>query len=176
MLMRLHSFVAIACIAFASACSTGPEDAQASSPPRDPALEARIDATRRYAAEHEAGCIADAVEVEMPAALRESCTFDSRGDLFERKDLRRLRTLPDGRSEMVLETVLEAQTPNVVAARCLCGKIEITALRNLRVIYAESAGEIGIRAQGNVTWFVDSPAQRERGASLRLVLPPRGSP
>lgn len=158
------------------ACSA-PEEAAAppAPPPRDPELVARSERTRAWSEQHAAGCVADAVEVEMPADLRELCTFDTRGHLFTRTDSRRVRELPNGGQELVLETTLEATTPNVMAARVLCGKVEIAALRKLRITFAESAGEIGVRGSGNAVWWIDDPAQRERGAGLRLLFPPRGS-
>jgi hypothetical protein len=166
------AFLLVTC----GACSA-PEEAPAppAPPPRDPELVARSERTRTWCEQHAAGCVADALEVEMPADLREHCTFDTRGKLYARTDSRRVRELPNGERELVLETTLEATTPNLMAARVLLGKVEVAALRKLRVTFAESAGAIGIRGTGNAVWWIDDPAQRERGASLRLLLPPRGS-
>ncbi|MBK9388515.1 MAG: hypothetical protein IPN34_27195 [Planctomycetes bacterium] len=170
--MRTFALLSFA-LALAAVSCTAPEEAPPPPPiSRDPVVEARIERTRTWVQEHSVGCFADAVEVEMPADLRELCTFDTRGELFKRVDSRQMRDTTAGRSELVLQTVLEAQTPNMMAARCLIGKVEFAALRKLRIVFAESATEISVRGSGGAVWWIDAPSQRQRGGAMRLVLPP----
>lgn len=173
--MRTSALFAFLLALGASACSA-PEEVPPPQPaPPDPVREARLERTRSWTEAHGFGCVADVVEVEMPAEFREHCTFDSRGELYKRVDSSDVRTASDGRQELVLQTLLEAQTPNTMAARCLLGKAEFAALRKLRIVFSSSATEVSVRAAGHAVWWIDAPAQRQRAASAQLVLPPRNA-
>lgn len=173
-MLRDHILSAIYCLALV-ACSGGEEVAPPPEPVLDPLMAAQVDRTREWATTNRAGCVADVVEVEMPGAFREECTFDSRGQLFHREDSRKVHTRADGQKELVLETVLEATTPNLMAARIIFGTVEVAALRKLQVRFSDSVGEIHVRLQGNGTSWVGSPDQRRRANEQRLVFPPSGA-